>query len=77
MKQDADTQTADLIAAIGKGGSYIVGADGVPVRDDAGSTQHKEHTVADAAPGASAESKAADGGVPPAPAEASAKAAKR
>lgn len=75
MKQDADTQTADLIAAIDKGGSYIVGADGVPVRDDAASTNERQ--VADAAPGAAAESKAAAGGVPPAPAEASAKAAAR
>ena len=77
MKQDADSKTADLIAAIEKGGSYIVDASGVPVRDDAASTNHnKEHTVADAAPGAPAESKAAGGGVPPASAEASAKAAK-
>lgn len=77
MKQDDDTKTTDLIEAIDRGGSYIVGGDGVPVRDDAGSTSDKKHTVADAAPGAPAELNAAGGGVPPASAEASAKAAKR
>lgn len=78
MKQEIDTQTPDLIAAIAVGGSYIVGADGKPVRDDAGSTNTNTQQVADAAPGAPAESKAAGGGVPPASAEATdAKPAKR
>lgn len=66
--------TFDSVAAIHTGGSYTVGADGKIVRDDAnsGPLPGAIAPVAEAAPGAAAELKAAAGGVPPASAEASA-----
>jgi sulfite reductase beta subunit-like hemoprotein len=74
VKQNQDTHTFDSVAAISVGGSYIE-TSGAFVRDAAASSPIADKDpakVADAAPGASAELNAADGGVPLAPAEASA-----
>jgi hypothetical protein len=74
MKQPQDSHTFDSLAAISVGGSYTEKS-GVFARDAAASgpiADKDPATVADAAPGASAELKAADGGVPLAPAEAQA-----
>lgn len=82
MNQTNKPLTFDSVAAIDTGGSYLVGADGKIVRDDASSgplpgavAPVATQPIAEAAPGAAAELKAAAGGVPPASAEASAPAA--
>lgn len=74
MKQNQDSHTFNSVAAISVGGSYSEKS-GAFVRDvvASGPIADKDPAkVADAAPGASAELNAADGGVPLAPAEASA-----
>jgi hypothetical protein len=78
MKQTQDTHTFDCLAAISVGGSYTEQS-GAFVRDAAASgpiAPKDPATVANAAPGASAELKAADGGVPLASAAAQATEAK-
>jgi hypothetical protein len=79
VKQQDDILTFECIEAIDVGGSYAVDASGKPVRNRAASsdlrpkdpsTTTQNTTVADAAPGAAAELKAAVGGVPLASAEA-------
>lgn len=72
MKQPLSFESA---AAVSVGGSYTVGADGKPVRDDANSTDLK--TIAEGAPGPAAEMNAAVVGDVPAHSEASAKASKK
>ncbi|MES2401874.1 MAG: hypothetical protein V4573_17920 [Pseudomonadota bacterium] len=69
MKKPLSFESVD---AINVGGSYVVGADGKPVRDDGTSTSLK--SIAEGAPGrASAELNAADAGATPAHSEASEK----
>lgn len=79
MNETNKPLTFDSVAAIDTGGSYTVGADGKAVRDDANSgplpgavAPIATQPIAEAAPGAAAELKAAAGGVLPASAEASA-----